>query len=375
MYLVCNHCKCEFLASIGQEKRKRAHAAAVNFYCSAICQLAGTAASRRRPFPYNATCPKCGVEFGSRFPKKFCSLRCYKTSNQFLAMLRANASKALSASVLIRTGEEIQPRVEVTCINCGVKRIMKHCYRDQRFCHRRCYRQYMNKRFDRWIASPEAIALPQCYDEFLSRTELPCLIDGCTWVGVHLGSHVNFSHGISAREFKRAAGFNVTSGLVTPALSEKISARPHLFGGIPGGQPITSETRPPAPIRGYVSKESREHQAKARALLHATAMAPRVCQRCGSDYVPNDGGWGAKFCTPECRDTFYQENIAAFREWMVCENCGKPFQGTFYQHRRVEGGHAVACSMKCRNTRNGKAPKPLLRKHLPPTAEGPQLNP
>lgn len=44
-------------------------------------------------------------------------------------------------------------------------------------CGSRCYRLFMAGRFDRWIVNPQTISLPQNYDEFLVKKELPCLIE------------------------------------------------------------------------------------------------------------------------------------------------------------------------------------------------------
>ena len=119
----------------------------------------------------------------------------------------------------------------------------------------------MAKRFDRWIASPKNMYSPQCYDEFMTQEELPCLIEGCDWVGVHLGLHVNQAHGIAARDFKRATGFNYGTGLVGIELHKIMSNRaqnqvvPTPPEGFGGGIP-----------RDYTSLEGIEHRKKAWAL-------------------------------------------------------------------------------------------------------------
>ena len=59
----------------------------------------------------------------------------------------------------------------------------------------------MNKRYDRQIASPDKLQLPQGYDGCLDREQLNCLVDGCGWVGKHLSTHMNIAHGIKADEF------------------------------------------------------------------------------------------------------------------------------------------------------------------------------
>jgi hypothetical protein len=355
-YLVCYHCKSEFLsADRGQLIRSRDPEA--RSYCSAVCQVAGSGLRRRRPLPYSATCPTCGTQFGSRYQKKFCSMKCYQASPEMQAMLKRNAVPANAARVLKATGVPLKPRVEVTCLNCGLKWLAKPSDGSRRYCSQSCYRKYMADRFDRWVASPEAIALPQCYDEFLLQVELPCLVAGCNWVGVHLGGHVNRAHGILAREFKRAAGFNVGSGLCTPAVSQNIAERNHFLGSV-GSSRWARGGAPPPLVRGYVSQESREHHAKARALKYAEGMAPRVCLACGAEYVPNRGGVGSKFCTIPCREQFYKTNRRVWRTWMACSRCGRDFEGKLPQHRRVEAGKPVFCSLVCKQGHNGSFPKP-----------------
>ena len=84
----------------------------------------------------------------------------------------------------------------------------------------------MAKRFDRWIANPQTLALPQAYDEFLTGEELPCLVEGCNWRGQWLSLHMNYTHGVPADEFKRAAGFNLKSGIISGPMREALAQRP-----------------------------------------------------------------------------------------------------------------------------------------------------
>jgi len=146
-------------------------------------------------------CPTCGKTFESRYRgKKYCTLECYSKSPELLERLKLKH---------IRTGEN------TTCIECGKEFYVKKS-RSQRgsgkYCSTICYRKFMEKRFDRWIASPEKLSLPQNYDEFLTLQELPCLVEGCEWRGNFLSLHMNFTHGIARREFKKIAGFNLKSG-------------------------------------------------------------------------------------------------------------------------------------------------------------------
>jgi len=352
MYLTCSHCGCEFLATEGQAKRAAQHPG--KHYCSKLCQNVGQGQSRwegKRKVRYPGTCGTCGTVFQSVYPgRKYCSLRCYMKNPVTQQRLRELAVRANAAAVLKNTGQHVKPAVEVTCLNCGVKRLVRPSLEQRRFCNSRCYRQYMAQRFDRWIAAPQSIALPQGYDEFLTQNELPCLIEDCHWVGLNLGNHVNFAHGITAADFKRAAGFNLGTGLCTPAISEKLSdahqGLAQYFGGKVGnrgGNLVPS-------IRHYASLEQREHSEKARALicLSPEATPVKTCEACGKEFQARPMGHGAKFCTIACRDEWYQKNQRALRFWLPCGWCGKDFQGTRSQQLRLERGHQVFCTFSCR---------------------------
>ena len=76
------------------------------------------------------------------------------------------------------------PAARYRLYQCGAK--IKNRNYIKKFCSKDCRRLHYAERFDRWVANPETLALPQCYDEFLMQEELPCLIDGCEWKGKHL---------------------------------------------------------------------------------------------------------------------------------------------------------------------------------------------
>ena len=307
--------------------------------------------------PYTGVCPTCGKAFGSRRPKVFCGLRCYIDSPQLKAQLMAQHSKATAAAILKKTGEDRKPNVEIACLNCGVKRIVNPSEAKRRkYCNALCYRQYMAGRFDRWIASPQAIALPQAFDEFLSQESLPCLVDGCNWEGKRLGNHVNFAHGISAEEFKRAAGFNLKTGLVTPEMFQKLSERPHIHLAFmdEASEAARARGRQPPPVRRYRSLEGAEHSAKARALLTAgpSTKSPQICIACGAEFQPGPLDVNIKYCSIECRERWYKANRDALKFWLQCAKCLKDFEGSLDQQRRFERGHQVFCGRSCKGIHN-----------------------
>jgi endogenous inhibitor of DNA gyrase (YacG/DUF329 family) len=279
-------------------------------------------------------CPECGKHFESRYEKTYCGMECYTSSAAF---------KSRMASY----NDEKKNIVRGECPQCGVEFFAK-ASRKQKFCSKNHYRAYMAERFDRWIASPQAVALPQAYDEFLTLDELPCLIEGCDWHGLNLGQHLNFAHGIPANEFKKLAGFNKSTGLVTPAVSEALANRPHLAFAVP---PITQTT---GKTRESPSLEAREHAAKARALAMVSADSiKRLCKGCGKEFQQDIPFGVKKYCSIECRDVFYKK--ARPFETLICAECGKPFQTqSKEQQQRSKEGVPVFDTFSCRQKRNGR---------------------
>lgn len=312
-YLECAHCHCSFLATDRQAERARSKSYSGKSYCSKVCFGAAIGNIRRKPLPFSAKCQNCGSVFGSRHDgRMFCSLSCYTSSDHFLKMVRANVDKANAASVLKITGKSRRPRVDIKCLQCGTTKSVQPAKSHYKFCNQRCYRSYMADRFDRWVASPRSMALPHNYDEFMMQEELPCLVDGCTWVGHALSNHVNFAHGIPASEFKRAAGFNLKTGLVSSAMAESLSGRPHIHENnlrAELAKAIATRDAPLIPVyTDYKSLEGKEHMAKSIALRKAsTVMDERICVGCGTAYRPAPLAWSQKYCSFACRDSHYAE--------------------------------------------------------------------
>lgn len=208
-------------------------------------------------------CPTCGVEFPTHTDRKFCSLDCYTSSDIFAEARQRYSEKAEAA------------RVASECLQCG-KSIsvtnslaQKQEYADgkkrnaKRFCGRACYREYFASRFDRMVASYTALQMPCSYDEFLSQSELPCLLEDCDWIGKNLAIHCNHAHGIDASTLKSLAGFNRSTGVVGAdtqrALSERQSGRQK------GEKDFYLRSDPVAmtKARGPMRPEGKEHHTKA----------------------------------------------------------------------------------------------------------------
>jgi hypothetical protein len=218
---------------------------------------------------------------------------------------------------------------EWKCVHCGLD-----APRQRKFCNDFCRRRYFAERFDRFIANPEDIALPQNFDEFLNRDELPCLIEGCEWIGVKLGQHINIVHGIPQEQFKEMVGFNRRTALMGVAAREERSAimKQLLEDGVitPCAFPIENADKKRGPFRlegkehwrksvvmtgkqsrgiaaiTAYSKSEEGRQAASERMKNTLAKTPRVyvtCNECGCDYEIRETHKGrAKFCSQKCRN-------------------------------------------------------------------------
>ena len=355
--MICAHCEAEFLPTKRQARRAAAAGRDHRSYCSDICLRAGRGLLLRKDTPEYGPCPICGKRFRSRYPKLFCGMKCYTSSAAFKQRVREQSAKATAASVLKRTGEPYAGPEEIICLECQ-KTFFAKPSRKSRFCSRAHYRTYFAKRFDRWIASPQEIALPQAYDEFLSSDDLPCLVSGCAWAGQSLSAHMNFAHGVPAREFKRAAGFNLRTGVIGAALQQQLSERPHLLGAWGWLEPFSAANlakgRQGGNVAHYLSREAREHGAKGRALSLATEPPPeRICKSCGKSFGQSTVFGFTKYCSVECRSRFYRVDSGHQRVFR-CGECRRPFRGSADQRRRSQKGRPVFCSFNCRQKANGR---------------------
>ena len=216
----------------------------------------------------NLTCQHCGKTFWSKSRiKKFCDLKCYKSSD----FCREHLKRLAASGHPIAAANRRARREELVCLQCGPtgKMLAPAHRRRRKFCSQKCLRLYYNARFDSFIGTIEGMPLPQNYDEFLTREELSCLIPGCDWAGKNLALHVSYAHGISAERFKEMVGFNRRTGLVClpvhEAASERAAARPDLpqllealQDGAKGAREVGANYNPPLRLEG------REHMVKAR---------------------------------------------------------------------------------------------------------------
>jgi hypothetical protein len=327
----CGWCEKNFTStSAAQLGAMRANLAV---YCCKSCRYA-MANDRSKDAHILGPCPTCGKMFTSHYKGKiYCNMKCYTTSDAFRQrMIAANDAK------------RIDPK---TCPQCG----KQFQVRTKKYCSATCRREYFAARFDRWIASPQQVALPQNFDEYMLKDTLPCLIPGCDWEGENLGNHVNFTHGITADQFRELVGFNVGTGLVGAALKEHMASR--MRDAIAKGLAPAfdgNQRRPDLQSHSSPRLEAKEHGAKARALLVNTTSKrePRPCRVCGQSVEQSYTG-RKLYCSTVCRSKYYSR--AKYGE-LPCDYCGGVFMASRSQIHRARRREKVCCSINCRNRMN-----------------------
>jgi transposase-like protein len=318
------------------------------------------AIGRPKTLPPAIVCEHCKKPFPSRYAgKKFCTLRCYVASDVWKHRVRARAEDQ-KRQARIKAGLAPDEVPTITCLNCGAEREVKvNFVKDQKYCNQKCYREYMAGRFDRYVANPESLALPQNYDEILTKEELPCLIEGCGWSGVQLSQHMNFTHGIKKGDFKRMAGFNATTGVVTADYSQKLSEskKGQGWGAEHMARLRSLVKNNPGPPNGADRRlEGREHAVKSLALMRESREYRDVtCKGCGVTFSTN--AMIKLFCSVRCRDETHRQELRnryALRVHdLTCETCKKLFRGNDAQKQRADAGKVVVCSYSCRQKRAG----------------------
>lgn len=320
--LRCGHCEALFSATKSQRGAVKYRGAAA--YCSAACRIAKQQERGLAARFIRGPCPTCKKTFHSNRRAIFCGMDCYTASDQFKAHGRKMQALSQTPESIAKRAAMARKYEPVPCLSCGIAIYPKKGGRGQKkYCSKVCYRTYMAGRFDRWIASPQGLALPQCYDEFLDAEELPCLIEGCGWVGRHLSVHVNAAHGLTAAEFKRAAGFNLNSGIVGRGLAQRMSEAAHNGTNMELARAAQALATPVARrVRKYKSLEGVEHRKKARALICEELGPERQCDGCGEPFRQSTPMGRAMFCTRACRSEAYRQRAAAKAKTPVRQSDG-----------------------------------------------------
>lgn len=302
--LTCNHCKCTFAGTARQVKSVVYEGK--NTYCSSACRYSFIREKFSIPMPNRGACGGCGEEFYSRREAKFCGMKCYTGSTQFTDMLADSRAKFTTPEIIAKRAASQLRGEGKPCLECGSNVYVKKSELKKKFCSKGCYRSYMAKRFDRQIASPDQMTLPQGYDAFLDRNELNCLITGCDWTGKHLSVHMNAAHGIRADDFKRAAGFNKSTGVVSKDSAQALRERSLQGVALDCTAWGTAESMTAMNNRiKYNSTEGSEHRAKARAL--AGNGPSRTCSGCGCVFTQSTPFGKTLYCTKECRADAYSK--------------------------------------------------------------------
>lgn len=311
-------------------------------YCSEACQLSG-AKNHARNYKgrHVGVCKHCGSTFTAKKQGKiYCSLKCYVEDPDAIERLRQH--------------NEAQASQRPPCRQCGEKTQTKH-----KFCSHLCRRKYHAERFDRFIANPETLALPQNYDEFFCQDELPCIIEGCDWVGHRLGQHCNIVHGIDVVKLRELAGFNRSTGTVSAIEQQRMSVQGKrlveegksgqafiaMVASMKNGEREWPVSKPSG------SLEAKEHRRKASALRGAVVVT-RVCTACSVEYQSTSLAHGSVFCSVKCRTAVAKEKAKQGIIEAKCSYCGETFMANKFKAKRVAAGLKVTCSDVCRNRMN-----------------------
>lgn len=320
--LKCGHCESRFAGSDSQARKVKYEKKTV--YCSVICRRAALSQKSKeqairegkklRKGVLTGPCKKCGKMFESLTDKQYCSMNCYVTSDQYRTMQSKHWT--LSDEVKAKISQALKKGKDVPCLECGKTFYQKPPGKGKtgkKFCSTICYRSFLAKRFDRWVANPQSMALPQCYDEFLDREELTCVVDGCDWKGIHLTLHMNQTHGVKAKDFKRAAGFNITTGVIAKPLAKAYRERAIVGVAVQsheGALELAHAAVAKNPIR-YKSLEGREHAMKARAIMDSLPGPERTCKGCGNRFEQKTQFGKTLYCSVVCRDKHYSKERKA----------------------------------------------------------------
>jgi hypothetical protein len=120
---------------------------------------------------------------------------------------------------------------------------------------------------------------------------------------------MNRVHGVKADEFKRAAGFNISTGVVAKPLAQAYSKR-QLVGialdPYETALQLAAAAQIKNPIR-YNSHEAKEHLVKAAALRSITPGPTKICRGCNKKFQQKTTSGKALYCSFECRDFTYEK--------------------------------------------------------------------
>ena len=117
---------------------------------------------------------------------------------------------------------------------------------------------------------------------------------------------MNTSHGITSAEFKRAAGFNKSTGVVSKLTGQRLRDRALVGVAIDSSYWGIIDKNGNFGHEHRDSLEAKEHRAKARALVGDPPM--RTCECCGSVFQQSSAYGRTLYCTKSCRAKYYADN-------------------------------------------------------------------
>ncbi len=323
--LVCGYCKNIFTGTDSQARKVKYEKRVV--YCTTACRRAGHTAhaieralSSPTPPPKYRTfgpCPTCGQMFKKRVAGRvYCNAKCYRASPKFKEHCEKIQKLTQTPEQIALRAEKAKTGQDRPCVGCGkMMYVKKHKLGRNTYCTHVCYETYMSARFERVQDMPEFNDLPKDYDAFLAETELPCVVKGCVWKGKHLSLHVNLAHAVNADTLKRVLGFDLSEGIVSSDLSERLSQRENvgvaLLHGIEEARAkahAVLAAQHEAGIPRYVSEQRRQTQRKICAIKTAVETGPkRLCVGCGVEFTQRSPFGLTLYCTRTCRDKDYAE--------------------------------------------------------------------
>lgn len=312
--LICAWCNKGFTGSYSQAKHF--YYEGFNACCSKECRDKSIEKNRNKTLiekgktirkgTMSGPCLECSKMYPTKkTDRQYCSMSCYTKSDAFKKRLQKSSIKGREASKL-----NWDEKMKAKCSYCEeVFRSPRS--RDnkkglQAFCSSLCYRKYKAELFDIWTANPQQIGSITNYDEFLTGDSLlSCPIDSCEWEGKHLSVHVVNHHGLLARDFKKLAGFNITSGLVCEDTHKKLCDRPLAGTALKGDILSIYKKRNPI-FGGYISEERRQSCKKTIAMLSQENGPDRVCAGCGVTFQQASYFGRQKYCAIKCRTEHYR---------------------------------------------------------------------
>jgi hypothetical protein len=308
----------------------------------------------------------------------------------------------ISEEIKKKLPKNFKTRQTKKCRQCG-KTFYSKLTASKYTCGEICSRKYFSERFDRWVASPEKLSLPQNYDEFLTKEKINCLVEGCSFVGHHLSMHMNRYHGVQETDFKKLAGFNLSSGITSLTLKERSKKQsnagkftvaikkyyaakkrlekkinPWRKSGISeteidnnktkflsdAAKKISADTGVSAKVlsaavssfldgarrkakRDYISLEKKEHLVKANA-LNSLQRGDRKCLYCSKGFF---GISRQIFCSVLCQRRYHFVKMRKQQGYsgkpreqsLTCSHCGLSFVGI----KRKSTATSACCSKRC----------------------------